>query len=390
MKLNDYKEEIYKCSGCGLCQGVCPVYKVDKKECSVSRGKFNLLNAILNRDADFSKRTLEIMDNCLHCNKCSEFCPSGIDAQKIIETAKQDMMSCGIFSVKKLIIAKIFANKIFMKILRIFINIIRNLKILEMINIFNCPNNKLARRFLKIKIKRKKSAAQTEKTMKILYFGGCINNYINPSCKNAAENILQDTCAELIEADFNCCGLPLKTAGDIESFKKIAKENIKKALENDFDYLVFDCASCKSTFLGYTDVLDGEEKEQAQNLSGKIISIYELLNITEYTPKQCSEKITFHFPCHIDNREKAAVKKLLNNFDYAECSDTCCGAAGSYFAFNHKISGQININKAKDIKSLNVQTVLTCCPSCLLGLNRGLIAEKSDTEVCQLIEFLNR
>ena len=43
MKLiKDYSEEVYKCSKCGLCQAVCPVFEATGLETAVSRGKFTL------------------------------------------------------------------------------------------------------------------------------------------------------------------------------------------------------------------------------------------------------------------------------------------------------------------------------------------------------------
>ena len=86
--LDDFEEEIYKCSRCGLCQTVCPVYKVTLNECSVSRTKFNMLNGIIKGDLSLNKRILEYMDMCLGCNACKEFCPSNIDAREIFTAVK--------------------------------------------------------------------------------------------------------------------------------------------------------------------------------------------------------------------------------------------------------------------------------------------------------------
>lgn len=46
-KLEDFKEDINKCSKCGLCQSVCPVYKITGNDCAVSRGKFVMLDGVL-------------------------------------------------------------------------------------------------------------------------------------------------------------------------------------------------------------------------------------------------------------------------------------------------------------------------------------------------------
>ena len=154
MKLDEFKEDIYKCSGCGLCQSVCPVYKISKKECAVSRGKFKLLNAIVNKELEFSKKTLEIMDMCLHCQACSQFCPSGINAQKIIETAQNDMLARGIFNFKKITVAQIFDNKLYLNLIKLGINIARSL---NLFNILSVLNNE------KIKLLNKKHITRTKK-----------------------------------------------------------------------------------------------------------------------------------------------------------------------------------------------------------------------------------
>ena len=49
-KLKDFKDEINKCSKCGLCQAVCPIYKLTGNDCAVSRGKFVMLNGVLKND----------------------------------------------------------------------------------------------------------------------------------------------------------------------------------------------------------------------------------------------------------------------------------------------------------------------------------------------------
>ena len=89
-KLKDFKDEINKCSKCGLCQGVCPVYKETGNDCAVSRGKFVMLDGVLKGDLKLNKNINKYLDLCLKCGKCSKFCPSSIDVCKIFETAKHE------------------------------------------------------------------------------------------------------------------------------------------------------------------------------------------------------------------------------------------------------------------------------------------------------------
>ena len=145
MNLDSFKEDIYKCSGCGQCQSVCPIYKILKSECAVSRGKFNLLNAIVNRDIPLSKKTEDIIDLCLNCSACKEFCPANIDAQKIINSAKIDLFNQNICSFSKKIVPYFSAHPIFLKILRILVELYRKSKLMDLVEKLN---NKIFHRHL--------------------------------------------------------------------------------------------------------------------------------------------------------------------------------------------------------------------------------------------------
>lgn len=395
MKLSDYKEEVYKCSGCGMCQNVCPVYKVLKTECAVSRGKFKLLNAIINKDLNFSKKTLEIMDLCLHCQACTEFCPSDIDALKIIETAQNDMRLCGIYNFPKFLAIRVLGNKFLMKLLKNAINILRKSKLLNFLSIFKYEKIELLKEFLDVKVLPITEKSESKNKYKALYFKGCINNYINPSCENAVKKVLDKTEIEIVEADFECCGLPAKSAGDFDSFRKMAIKNINLIDEN-VDYILFDCSSCLNTFYQYENFLDGADKEKFEKIKDKFISIYELLDKINYEFEADWKEysITFHYPCHTRRaKEKGSITKIVKNLpntNFVELNeaDSCCGAAGSFILTNSKVSEKISECKAENIVDTQADIVLTTCPSCVLGLKQGLLKKKSNMKVQQLIEFI--
>ena len=79
--LSDCKEDIHSCSKCGLCQSVCPIYKITGNDCTVSRGHFIMLNGLIKGDLKMSKTILlllysifylfimffnNIVSNCMH------------------------------------------------------------------------------------------------------------------------------------------------------------------------------------------------------------------------------------------------------------------------------------------------------------------------------------
>ena len=89
-RLVDFKEDIHKCSKCGLCQAECPIYQITGNDCTVSRGHFSMLQGVINGELKLSKTINRYLDLCLKCGACSKFCPSGIDVVDAIIAAKSE------------------------------------------------------------------------------------------------------------------------------------------------------------------------------------------------------------------------------------------------------------------------------------------------------------
>jgi len=349
-KLSDFKDEINKCSKCGLCQAVCPIYKLTGNDCAVSRGKFVMLNGVLKGDLKLSKNINKYLDMCLKCGKCKDFCPSGIDVCKIFETAKYEYAKKNIFSKIKFVLQ----SKI------IFSNIV---------NIFGKINSYTTQKLSK-----------ENAELKLLFFRSCADK-IAPSSEKATEKVLSTyPNIQLIEKDFDCCGVPFLSSGNLERFEDAKQKNREIFNSTKFDYIITDCASCEDTLKNY--VTDSE----------KVINIVEFLckHPKKYIFKK-HLKVTFHKPCHLKNY--SAVKTILNNcenIEYIEMKDfdECCGFAGEFAIKNSKLSTQLRNNKAQNIISSGANIVLTLCPACIIGLKAGLLGKKNAPKVMNLIEFL--
>ena len=184
-KLKDFEKEINKCSKCGLCQGVCPVFQATGNECAVSKGKFIMLQGVLKGDLKLSSKINSYLDLCLKCDKCSKFCPAGIDVCEILQTAKYEYIS----------------TRPSFKILQCFHNIFDRIVRL-------------------VKPLRRKSSGARE----ILYFKGCVNE-VYPSTENALKKLLNKVGIRLVNVGFSCCGLPFFSAGNLEKFEEVKARN---------------------------------------------------------------------------------------------------------------------------------------------------------------------
>lgn len=359
MQLKDFEKELNKCSKCGLCQSVCPLYEISKNDCAVSKGKFVMLHGVVKGDLELSKNIDKYLNMCLRCGKCTNFCPSNIDACKIFNVAKQDYMK----------------NKFLSKILYFIQSRFVFLLIIDLLSFFTSF------------FRPKRYECKAPKTV-VLYFKGCVNK-IFPNTDRYINKILKNTDIKILEANFDCCGLPFLSDGNIKRFEQCAKNNIKK-FDCDYDYLVTDCASCESTILDYPKYFENCSINTEKFLNWGDLIAKENIKFVFKSPV----KITFHKPCHL--KSDAFFEKIIQNCENVQYirskgDDDCCGFAGSFALKQNKLSKLIMKKKAQNIIDSGAQYVVTTCPSCLLGLRCGLkLKNAKNTKVIGLLEFLSK
>jgi Fe-S oxidoreductase len=405
-KLIDYKEEIHKCSKCGMCQSVCPVYKITGNDCSVSRGKFIMLNGIIKGDLKLNSNINKHLDMCLKCNACKDFCPSNIDARKIFLTAKSEYFNKA-WNAKflRILHSKPVFNLI-MNCTKIATNIYRFLGINIIVKRFYPILQKfelgkkliLANELVSILVvglasptydhnleSRSGLPARQQETLRIMYFKGCVNEYINPRTKIAAENILKQMGVNVINTNFQCCGVPFLSSGNVGQFIKQAEYNLAQ-IPDDFEYFLTDCASCQNAFKEYENYIeDTKLLEKIKKINQKSINIVDFI-VKNAKSFEFSKKtsFTFHKPCHLENIE--FIKEFLlkaKNIEYIEMKDfdKCCGFSGEFAVKNPEISQKISAEKIKNALDTKAGYVLTSCPACILGLTQGMIeAKKMENE----------
>lgn len=359
-QLKDFENELNKCSKCGLCQSACPLFKITPNECVASKGKFIMLHGVTKGELKLSKNINKYIDMCLKCEKCNKFCPSGIDVCQILYTAKHEYM--------KTTILKTFIN--FLESRFIFTNFVK------LFTLITKP------------FRPKKRILSTQNKTTVVYFKGCVNQ-LCPKTDIYLDKILKNTDISIIEPDFECCGLPFLSEGNLERFEQAAKHNID-LLNIDYDYIVTDCASCENTILSYPSYIENTFIDKTKTINwGDLIAV-KGIKFKFNKPV----KVTFHKPCHLKN--DAFFKQILKNCENVEYKemenyDACCGFAGSFSIKNINLAKQISKEKAENIKKTNADYVITTCPGCLFGLTCGLkLTNSRKIRAISLLEFLSK
>ena len=341
--LFDCKDEIHSCSKCGLCQSVCPIYKITGNDCTVSRGHFIMLRGLINGELKMSKTINRYLDLCLKCSACTDFCPSGIDVVDIIALAKAEY-----FRLNK-------TEKLKSGILKFILNSLHTINKLKALYFKIFPHKTFEKR--------------------VIYFGGC------GGINNSVIQILNSMNIEVITPNFECCGFPFFVKGDMETFKKYM-EGFYSVLEKYGDYdVVVNCATCEKTLSSYSK-WHGRKDIRIKN-------VFEYIKENNLSLELAKpHKVTYHKPCNLKNFDN--VKYILENtknLEYIEMKDydSCCGLEGIANIKERKIMSKLFSAKHENIRATGVKTVLTSCLACKITL--GLFSW-GKYKVQDFVEFL--
>lgn len=353
-ELIDFKEDIHRCSKCGLCQAECPIYKITGSDCTVSRGQFVMLKGILDGDLKMTKTINRYLDLCLKCGACTKFCPSGIDVVDVIISAKSEYFKNHPLEKIKTFFQKYFIFGLIPRIIRTFIRPTKSQKY----------------------------------SKKVLYFGGCGSKFKGDK---AVVKTLNSLNIEVINPQFHCCGIPYFTRGDLNEFNNSIKSYVKILKKYNITDVVTTCASCEKSLKDYTKWASNLPKEDFEYLKKVTIK-----NIYTYMHEQKIElalrkptKVTYHKPCNINNFEDILwVLNNTKNLDYIEMKDfdKCCGLNGISKIKEYKIMKRIFNSKRKNILNTDSKHVLTSCLGCEVALKAYSFGQY---KVQDLIEFLS-
>ena len=328
------KEEVYKCSKCGLCQSVCPIFLALKNEMYLSRGRYNILNNFFNNNKPLSKKFINDLDICLNCNACKNFCPSAIDSALIFTLLK---------------------NKYYRPLFPFWLKF-------KLILIFNSIKKYFAKQPLyKITVQKSKNYAPVKKA-DVVYFQGCFNRYINPSDKNSALNILKQNGYNTVKVLNNCCGLPFLSDGSLKKFEKNSLK-ILKAIPKNVKYAVTSCDSCYKTLYDIFKTSDIE-----------LIKLEDLIPNTGKT-----ENTVFHKPFALEQYK--GILPVINK-------KGICSLTENYFMFKHPdIAGKILENVFYTQEELKEKTIVTSCNLTKWGLIECCKKKGINAEIYSLAEY---
>ncbi len=410
-------QEAEKCSRCGVCAAVCPVFRELQRETYSSRGKTEIAKALVAGELPYSSYTEDIFSKCLLCLTCKGACPAGVDQGKLILGIRAELAKRrGLPLSKKIAFKYLLKNRsLFEKALKAFSYLqmfappkgdgqLRHLPFFlsafgKRRLIPDLSKTPLRKEFPEV-IPPSKGPAQ----LRVGLFSGCFIDFVDPAIGRSLIRVLGRHGVEVVfPKKQTCCGIPVFMSGDLQNGLDLLKMNIEAFAAHELDAVITACATCGTALKeSYKVLVEGESqewKDRVAAFSAKTMDIAEFLTrkIKLTKPEKATLiKVTYHDPCHLNRgqgvlSQPREVLKNLPGITLVEMRDAqrCCGGGGSFSFYNYDLSQQISRQKVEDIQATKASVVVTGCPGCMLQLKDQLGQKNSRVEVKHLIQLVD-
>jgi len=390
--LVQFREEISRCVKCGACRAVCPAFLREREESLSPRGRMALVRAVLDGKLPLSAIFKDRLATCTGCLACETACPSGVPVTKIIQAAKEQALQESGPGIITATIAEVVKHPALFRTAAWFgpllLHYARGQGIRKGRPADRSPD--------KMRVVQGEVTRSKKKVSKgtIVFFPGCAVEHFQPEIGKAAISVLNRIGYEvIIPNDLKCCGRPVLSLGDRRSASELAKHNRTQFAKLECDAIVTACASCSLTF----------KKEYPRLLppgsSPVVLDIHEFLatRIGEAGLASLPKTVTWHDPCHLGRGQglsKTArdILSAVPGLTLVEMrnADRCCGFGGVMRMTHRNLSDGIAEDKARNIITTGVSTVVTGCPGCRLQIADSLrrTALNIDIEVVHTVQLL--
>ena len=378
MKIEEYRDMIYRCGRCNFCRGFdfnerCPEVFTQKWESSTARGRMAIARAILEGELEYSEDLAERIFGCFLCARCKEECKKAaqIDVVAITKAMREDFVIMGVnipdaaHQMTKLA--------------------------LESGNIFGDSasiHNKWSQ------------GLEFKEGSGVLFFPGCLASHRFKEKTRILVQLLQAAGYELdfLGEDQSCCGTPLWVTGSMENAKDLVQKQLTKLQNRDVKEIITPCPSCFRAF--------DEEYPELLGLDSLSIKVTHTSEVLEDIIEQkkvelkipVNKRVTYHDPCEIGRYREIydAPRKVLKSIPGLELIELsrikedafCCGGGGgaklTYPDYSQKVSGE----RLNDILGTNAEIISTICPACELNLTHATYEADIEMRVLDIAEIM--
>ncbi|MFO7447985.1 MAG: (Fe-S)-binding protein [Ignavibacteriaceae bacterium] len=409
-----------QCIHCGMCLSTCPTYEMTKLETSSPRGRIKLIKSFARGEMLLTEAIADEMYFCLDCQACETACPAGVKYGSMVEAARAEVDSAGLYGsvfgrfIKRISLKYIIAYRFNLKAaakLLYFYQVSGLQKFLHSIGFFKLVSERLGEidsmspkvsSTFSSSVIKEVTFPEGEEKNRTAFLTGCLMDVMFADINKDTIEVLAASGSKVFTPKNQvCCGSLHAHNGDFETAKKLAKKNIDIFNNLDYDYLVSNSAGCGAFMKEYGQLLadDSTYSEKAKMFSAKVKDLTEFLVETkaQLPLKEINNSAAYHDACHLVHAQKItiqprAVLQLIPGLKLKTLNESswCCGSAGIYNVMRYDDSMVILKRKMENIGEANVEVVITGNPGCISQIQYGAKKFNVNVEVVHPATLLKK
>jgi len=386
---------------------MCPSFQATRDEGNSTRGRANLLRALITeqgmRNAEFTQSAFNALDLCLACKGCTSECPSGVDMPKLkyefmneyFKTHRRQLRDYlfGYFHIVSKFLSPVapLANA-FMKMdwSRKIIARVTGITDKRPFPVFAVRRSRLKRDLPKLATSKK-----------VIFLSDVFSRYLEPDVEQAAFDILRAAGYDPLILPMIGAGTSLLSKGFIAAARKHAGKVLDaiKALDPESVLSVVGCEPPEVYCLKHEySALLPDRREEIESIKNRTWVLDEFIlrvvntgvgnnKLFKISEQPARRKITFHPHCHQRAEGlsddglptgSAATVELLRAFGFeVDVIDSgCCGMAGTfgYDAEHYDLSMQVGeLKLLPQIRKMGVEngSLASSGSACRLQIKQG-------------------
>lgn len=395
---------IETCVHCGFCLQACPTYVNLEDENDSPRGRIVLMRALVEGELPLDDASVQThIDRCLGCRACETACPSGVPYGQLLEATRATLRQVRPTPLLGRVILAVFSRA---KAFRAMLLASRFIRATGLPALFAGLAGRLGFASAMLASTRYGFPERdydfgldgTRGVVALL--DGCVMSGLYARTNRATRRTLRANDYRVRAAPGQvCCGALHAHAGDLETARALARENIAAFERTDSDFIGVNAAGCGAMMKEYGHLLasDPEWVERAVKLSSRVRDVSELLAAAGPRPgAPLPVRVTYDAPCHLLHAQRVvapplAVLRAIPELDLVPLTDAeqCCGAAGIYNLIEPATSNAVLAPKLRHIVSTGADWVVTGNPGCLMQIGAGLRRAHARARVVHPVDLLD-
>ena len=374
------RELLRDCVHCGFCLPSCPSYVVFNEEMDSPRGRIWLMQATLDGTVELNRTVAEHFDRCLGCMACLTSCPSGVQYDKLIELAREQVEE----HVPRPLRERVLRRAVF----AVFPHPARLRRLLPFSRLpapgpFK-PLRALAPSWREPVSPPVETAASGERLARVGLLTGCVQSVLFGEVNRASARVLSAYGYEVTAPYSQCCGALALHAGKREEGLAQARRTAEAFRAAGAEKIVTNAAGCGSHL-----------KEAGLDLP--VADISELVasgRAPERHPLPL--RVAYQEACHLGHaqRVRSEPRAMLRSIPEIELvepaeQELCCGSAGIYNLVQPEAAETLGNRKAANVLAVEPDVYASANPGCLLQVTAALRRAGRPVTAVHPIELLD-